>query len=572
MNNITDDADDDFLDVDKVSGYLRAKYKEYARKKRNNFDSMVEKALELVMDEPLVYVGNKKSKSKKCGKNFAAELSIDSSDENLAQSGLKNLNSTNNMVTSLYDKPNTSSTTKLEARDDEEDTESVKLIESKKRKLNSSSQPGENSLKFSNRTRSNNKDILVLEHSSLTFSDIGGCEKQLLVKLFDFLFLFPALFLYFKDICKMVMHLRHPDLYNKMGFKPPRGFLLHGPPGCGKTMLAYAIAGELDLPFIKVAATEMVSGVSGDSEQKIRELFAQAVAFAPCILFLDEIDSIASRRDNAQREMERRIVAQLLACLDDMEKSNHQVVVIGATTRPDSIDPALRRAGRFDKEIGLGMPDERCREKILEKICKDIRLESNFSMKNLSRLTPGYVGADLAALAREACVIAMNRVFETLFTSIVKEKVLSDLTLVETELERAKKWLKEKPPLNYDSIADLHVTMKDFVQALKYITPSAKREGFATVPDITWDDVGALASVRESLEWSILYPIKRPELFESLGLDIRPQGVLLCGPPGCGKTLIAKAVANESGMNFISVKGPELLSMVSKKSKAFRES
>ncbi|NXB70590.1 NVL protein, partial [Donacobius atricapilla] len=395
-----------------------------------------------------------------------------------------------------------------------------------------------------------------LYHPSVKFEDVGGNDETL------------------KEICKMLLHIRHPEVYTHLGVVPPRGFLLHGPPGCGKTLLAQAIAGELELPMLKVAATEIVSGVSGESEQKLRELFEQAVSSAPCVLFIDEIDAITPKREVASKDMERRIVAQFLTCMDDLNNvaATTQVLVIGATNRPDSLDPALRRAGRFDREICLGIPDEAAREKILQTLCRKLKLPESFEFRHLARLTPGYVGADLMALCREAAMGTVNRV---LITSEEHGRNLRNLTHsagntaegspgvgtdILDELQRLLDLLKEQAPLPEEQLQKLCIEMNDFIVALSSVQPSAKREGFVTIPDVTWADIGALEDVREELTMAILAPVRNPEQFKALGLTT-PAGVLLAGPPGCGKTLLAKAVANESGLNFISVKGPELLNM-----------
>uniref|UniRef100_A0A8C0IY75 Nuclear VCP like n=1 Tax=Chelonoidis abingdonii TaxID=106734 RepID=A0A8C0IY75_CHEAB len=386
------------------------------------------------------------------------------------------------------------------------------------------------------------------------------------------------------EVCKMLIHVRHPEVYNHLGVVPPRGFLLHGPPGCGKTLLAQAIAGELELPMLKVAATEIVSGVSGESEQKLRELFEQAVSNAPCILFIDEIDAITPKREVASKDMERRIVAQLLTCMDDLNNlaATAQVLVIGATNRPDSLDPALRRAGRFDREICLGIPDEAARERILQTLCRKLRLPESFDFHYLAHMTPGYVGADLMALCREAAMCTVNRVLikleeqkwkgvqageatteqnlETGTEALLEKDTKHPELPAKDELQRLLELLKEQDPMLEEQLQKLCIEMNDFIVALSSVQPSAKREGFVTVPDVTWADVGALEDIREELTMAILAPVRNPEQFKALGLTA-PAGVLLAGPPGCGKTLLAKAVANESGLNFISVKGPELLNM-----------
>ncbi|PIK61482.1 putative nuclear valosin-containing protein-like [Apostichopus japonicus] len=412
------------------------------------------------------------------------------------------------------------------------------------------------------------KTVTEAQTSTVKFIDVGGNDSTL------------------QEVCKLLIHLRHPEVYQQLGVTPPRGLLLHGPPGCGKTLLAHAIAGELALPFLKVASTEIVSGVSGESEGNIRSLFLQAESLSPCILFIDEIDAVTPKRETAQREMERRIVAQLLACMDDLNKSECNVLVIGATNRVDSLDPALRRAGRFDREIAMGIPDEGARVRIMQVLCRDLKLADAFDFNYLASVTPGYVGADLMSLCREAALCAVTRIFEDLqekgddeneVTSTQQETVesikdngdvMTDAVVEsKTEEETTTKtyltvlsWLKEHPPLTEAQLSNLCIDMADFQKALPFVQPSAKREGFATIPDVTWDDVGALGNIREELTLAIVAPVRNPEAFKALGLT-SPPGILLAGPPGCGKTLLAKAIANESGINFISVKGPELMNM-----------
>ncbi|CAG8541973.1 15005_t:CDS:10 [Acaulospora colombiana] len=405
----------------------------------------------------------------------------------------------------------------------------------------------------------------------------------------------------------IAMPLSHPEIYLHTGVQPPRGILLHGPPGCGKTLLANAIAGELRIQFISISAPSIVSGMSGESEKKIREIFDEAkvcVGYirywfvsvehvnekAPCLIFIDEIDAITPKRETAQREMERRIVAQLLTCMDGIadlswEKTdNRPILIIGATNRPDSLDPALRRAGRFDREISMGVPDEQAREKILKVIASRLKLSGDFNYKTLAKLTPGYVGADLNALTTAAGVLAVKRIFTQLgeassFTKVdgedssgmsVDERSSHANTLRDSftpfenqsptdQMRSISNFLKNHPePLTSEELEPLSITNEDFLQALSKVQPSSKREGFATVPDVTWTDIGALKFVRDELRMAIVEPIKHPEFFRRVGI-VAPSGVLLWGPPGCGKTLLAKAVANESHTNFISVKGPELL-------------
>ncbi|KAF5100764.1 hypothetical protein D0Z00_001152 [Geotrichum galactomycetum] len=429
--------------------------------------------------------------------------------------------------------------------------------------------------------------------SSVTLKDLGGIDKII------------------EQVLEIIaMPLAHSEVYSHIRTETPRGVLLHGPPGCGKTMLANAIANELGVPFISVSAPSVVSGMSGESEKKLRDIFDEAKSLAPCIVFLDEIDAITPKRESVQREMERRIVAQLLTCMDDvsLEKTGGKpVIIIGATNRPDAIDSALRRGGRFDREICMSVPDEDSREKILRTICSKLRLEGSFDYKKLARMTPGYVGADLHGLVAAAGVAAIKRIFSDLTSSpaaLVDAKP-DDSTVVEVlyensvtedvEMKTPDETVDEKPvtkvasnkedpvnviqnflkahpnPLSAEELEPLAVTFEDFATALPTVQPSSKREGFATVPDVNWEDVGALDHVREELEYAIVEPIKNPELYKSVGVNA-PSGVLLWGPPGCGKTLLAKAVAHESQANFISVRGPELLNKyVGESEKAVRQ-
>uniref|UniRef100_A0A915DE52 AAA+ ATPase domain-containing protein n=1 Tax=Ditylenchus dipsaci TaxID=166011 RepID=A0A915DE52_9BILA len=351
------------------------------------------------------------------------------------------------------------------------------------------------------------------EVPSTKFSSIGGCEDQIL------------------EACGFLKHLYFPELYAKLGIIAPKGFILHGPPGTGKTLFARALAGQFSLNLIAVSSTELVGGISGESERRIRELFAQAADRAPAILLLDDVD--------------RRMVAQLIASLDELE--NKKVLVIGTTSRLEVLDGSLRRAGRFDKDISLGIPDKMSRLKILEIATKGMKMHCTVSLESLASLTPGY------------CV---DRVFKTYslpqkFNGLQSSK--SERFAI--ELERIQSWFDSPASFINSKLDEVSIEECDFHEALSVIVPSAKREGFATVPDVRWSDIGALQDIRKELEWSILKPIKHPELFETLDYSPRPQGILLCGPPGCGKTLLGKAIANETGMSFISVKGPELLSM-----------
>ncbi|KAJ0260449.1 AAA ATPase [Hirschfeldia incana] len=361
-----------------------------------------------------------------------------------------------------------------------------------------------------------------------TFKDFGGIKKVLEDLEFDILF--PLL---------------NPLPFKTTGATPPRGILFHGPPGCGKTRLANAIANEAGVPFYQISATEVVSGVPGDSEENIRELFSKAYRTAPSIVFIDEIDAIGSKRENQQREMEKRIVTQLLTCMDGPsgDENDGYVLVIGATNRPDALDPALRRSGRFDREIALTAPDENARAEILSVVSRKLRLEGSFDMKRIARLTPGFVGADLEGLANKAGSVCIKRVMSS------RKSQLSGP-------DDDRSWLRQS--WSEEDLEKLFVRMSDFEEAVKLVKGSLTREGFSTVPDVTWDDVGGLDNLRDELNDYIVSPIKNPETYKDFGAKLE-TGFLLYGPPGCGKTLIAKAIANAAGANFIHVKGPELL-------------
>ncbi|MCJ1379024.1 hypothetical protein MMC17_002123 [Xylographa soralifera] len=360
----------------------------------------------------------------------------------------------------------------------------------------------------------------------------------------------------------IVLPLLQPQIYTTSRIQPPRGILLHGPPGCGKTMIANAFAAELGVPFIALSAPSIVSGMSGESEKALREHFEEAKKMAPCLVFIDEIDAITPKRESAQREMEKRIVAQLLTCMDDLalEKTGGKaVIVLAATNRPDSLDPALRRGGRFDKEINLSVPSEPVREQILRALTRQMSLSGDFDFRHLAKLTPGFVGADLNDLVSTAGSTAIKRFLDTLKTQSTEMDLDPELDpSVSAKVAELRGLIKRAREPAAKDIQAVAITNEDFLTALPKIQPSSKREGFATIPDTTWADIGALRPVREELLTAIVEPIRHPEKYARVGITA-PTGVLLWGPPGCGKTLLAKAVANESRANFISVKGPELL-------------
>ena len=359
----------------------------------------------------------------------------------------------------------------------------------------------------------------------------------------------------------IVLPLLRPEIYVASNIQPPRGVLLHGPPGVGKTMIANAFAAELGVPFVALSAPSIISGMSGESEKALRDHFEEAKRLAPCLVFMDEIDAITPKRENSQREMEKRIVAQLLTCMDDLalEKTGGKaVIVLAATNRPDSLDAALRRGGRFDKEINLGVPSEAVREQILRALTRQMTLSADFNYRKLAKLTPGFVGADLSDLVSSAGSAAIKRFLNTLKSKAMDMDVDDETATISSRVLELRRLVAHAKESQMPEVAGIAISEHDFMVALPTIQPSSKREGFATIPDTTWADIGALQPVRDELLTAIVEPIRNPDKYKRVGITA-PTGVLLWGPPGCGKTLLAKAVANESKANFISVKGPELL-------------
>jgi len=352
---------------------------------------------------------------------------------------------------------------------------------------------------------------------TVTYEDIGGLKREL------------------KLIREMIeLPLKHPELFQRLGIDPPKGVLLYGPPGTGKTLIAKAVANEVDAHFISISGPEIMSKYYGESEKRLREVFEEAKENAPSIIFIDEIDAIAPRRDEVTGEVERRVVAQLLALMDGLE-ARGEVIVIAATNRPNAIDPALRRPGRFDREIEIGVPDREGRKEILEIHTRGMPLADDVDLDELADLTIGFVGADLEALCKEAAMHALRKRIEKGEIDIEAEKIPEEV------------------------LENLKVTREDFLEALKNIEPSAMREVLVEVPKVRWEDVGGLDEAKRELRECVEWPLKYPELFKAMNMK-PPKGILLYGPPGTGKTLLVKALANESNANFISVKGPELLS------------
>ncbi|KAL2015975.1 hypothetical protein VTK56DRAFT_4488 [Thermocarpiscus australiensis] len=341
----------------------------------------------------------------------------------------------------------------------------------------------------------------------------------------------------------------------KMGYRYDNGVLLHGPSGCGKTTLAHAVAGSIGAAFIPVSAPSVVGGTSGESEKNIRDVFDEAIRLAPCLVFFDEIDAIAGKRESANKGMESRIVAEIMNGMDRIKQNTplgKNVVVLAATNRPDFLDPAIRR--RFSSEIDMGMPNERAREAILRSLSRGLNLDDDVNFQELAKMTPGYVGSDLQYVVKAA----VSESFQGNLDKLLEEaRALQPPDYLPGASQQQRDWvlLEEHRQASW---GESRITMAQFKTAVSRVQPASKREGFSTIPDTTWANVGALEDVRKKLEMSIIGPIKDPELFTRVG--IKPAaGILLWGPPGCGKTLVAKAVANESKANFISIKGPELL-------------
>ncbi|MDP7443693.1 MAG: CDC48 family AAA ATPase [Candidatus Bathyarchaeota archaeon] len=363
--------------------------------------------------------------------------------------------------------------------------------------------------------------------SRTTYEDIGGLAEEI------------------RRIREMVeLPLRHPEIFQRLGIDPPKGVLLHGPPGCGKTLLVRAVASESEANFYAINGPEIMSKFYGESEARMRKMFDDAEKNAPSILFVDEIDAIAPKRGEVTGEVERRVVAQLLASMDGLKGRGH-VIVIGATNRPDAIDPALRRPGRFDREIEIGIPDREGRHEIIQIHTRGMPLNDDVNVQQISDITHGYTGADLEALSRESAMKSLRRY------------------LPQIDLEEKR--------IPHEVLDEMEVTNADILEAFREVTPTAMREVYIESPNVHWDEVGGLEHVKQNLIEAVEWPLKNPEMFKRLGIT-PPKGILLHGPPGCGKTLLARAVATETQANFISIRGPEIFSKwVGESEKAIRE-
>lgn len=635
-NYLAENVDKTFVDVSQMARSLKERYREYNNRSDNAFCQMVESAYKVVLqsyglagasssegseeESDMEMTGSiindhilqmykmqqdkkRPASSKRTNEKTEEPIDIISSDDD--GGAAPKLPKINDQITITPHVPSKKSTSSYD------EAKNVKASGDKKRKATDMKKESAPKRKFT---------PLATKAVKVSFEDVGGISEIL------------------SQICDLILHMKHPEVYKRLGIKSPRGALLHGPPGTGKTLIAHAIAGKLKLPLVAVSGTELVGGVSGESEERIRELFDRVSSVAPSILFIDEIDAVCGNRLNAQKDMEKRMVAQLLASLDSLSENDTNVLVLAATNNPDALDPSLRRAGRLEQEITLGIPSLKARSEILSILCKNMVLGDDFDLPTLAQITPGFVGADLQALVNKASTYAVKRAFkdirtneaapvktnekgtgtapaipeeadEITITNGEKEKETApkepseadatepvpvsetdkpiletsslestsngEVPVVTTTAEPLKEPITPKPadpnseilslledtkPYTADQLSGLAVQMEDFLKALKTTKPCAVREGIVTVPDVTWNDVGSLNEVRKDLQLAVLAPVKYPELMKKLGLA-SPSGVLLCGPPGCGKTLLAKAVANEAGVNFISVKGPELLNM-----------
>jgi len=365
--------------------------------------------------------------------------------------------------------------------------------------------------------RMETKGTREIKGTRISYEDIGGLQTQI------------------QRIREMIeLPLKYPEVFERLGIDAPKGVFLYGPPGCGKTLIARAVANETEAYFTHISGPEIMGKFYGESEARLRSVFEDAQRHAPAIIFIDEIDSIAPKREEmgGEKQVERRVVAQLLSLMDGLE-SRGQVIVIAATNIPNVIDPALRRPGRFDREISIPIPDRNGRLEILHIYTRGMPLAEDVNVEKLADITHGFVGADLEALAREAAMSALRKI------------------LPKIDFEMA--------DIPYETLLKLEVTMDNFLEAMKEVEPSAIREFFVEVPDVKWDDVGGLENITEELKEAVEWPLKHSDIFKKANTN-PPKGILLYGTPGTGKTLIAKAVANESGVNFISVKGPSLIS------------
>jgi ribosome biogenesis ATPase len=581
-----------------VNASLRSKFYDYGRLPESKLKKEIEKTIETIVNStggktnsnrkyyiksdfyPCTEPQNEKENDKEEKPQQAVE--IFDTDEGLMMNVKVPPNALNTMLPAI--KAKEEKLTKNEDALSEKTEKSENKLSGVKRKREEVSEKGENKRQKTMQSTFLNKKSYQLT-SDKRYSDMGGISDII------------------EEIKRLVeFPLKHPMVFEYLGCTPPRGILICGQPGSGKTALAHSICGEMNVPFYKLSGPELVSSLSGESEQNIRDIFKEVEENAPSILFIDEIDSISGKREQSQKDLEKRIVAQLISSIDDLENSRKPVVVIGATSRPEYMDTTLRRAGRFDREITLKVPDEKGRLEIMNAIAKNMRIANKESFfKELSRLTPGYVPADLFTLCKEASISAISRIYEEFFDEAnqkqaerkeevdpnesTENKELKEMKLEIAEIrDEISKMSHSEEPIEEEidakiqeridldkKLQGISIEESDFMIALKKVQPTAQREGFTTIPNVSWEDVGALSKIRSELQVSIVDPIRKPEKYEKVGLTA-PAGVLLFGPPGCGKTLVAKAVSHESKANFISIKGPELLNKyVGESEKAVRQ-
>ncbi|KAH7536626.1 hypothetical protein FEM48_Zijuj03G0004600 [Ziziphus jujuba var. spinosa] len=513
--------------VDEIVDHLRNNYQDYNRIKLNDLNRLVEKtqrSFHRQTNAPMPTPSGGRSLQQIENDHDHSS----SSEESGAVSTTSELDLTKSTLRASYTKSNTTRKAAAAASDEKNKME-LAAGDNKIDMFDISILPNESG-------REAQVVVVKGNEGGPKFKDLGGMDKVL------------------KELKKeFLVSLCHPQSVWLLGMKPMAGVLLHGPPGCGKTTLAHAIDNETGLSFYRISATEVISGVSGASEENIRELFQKACRTAPSIVFIDEIDTIASKRENLQRQMDRQVVTQLITCMDELHRptvahsdsetsdnTSGNVLVIGATNWPNTIDPARRRPGGFGREIELGVPDENARAQILAVITSNRRVEGSFDLLKIARSTAGFVGADLVDVVDKAANLALNRVIDE------RKSLISEDSM---DKEHSIWWRR---PLSPEEEDNLFITMADCEQAVKQVQPSSKREGFSTIPDEKWEDVGGLDLLREEFVRDIVWHVKYPEIHQEYEEHME-AGILLYGPPGCGKTLLAKAIANEAGLNFIHI-------------------
>ncbi|KAH9509042.1 hypothetical protein Btru_048878 [Bulinus truncatus] len=533
------------LNISVLTEQLQQQHSEYARKKKSAFFKSVEKGYELASKELIKEGFNLSSLDDSSDSGTDSEL-VQYEDKNIMNLMIGNMYKQNKSQESLSQTPNSPAQTSANSQVDKNlgwcidrnrgnaDTHTP-LPGSGKRSIQlvADSSTAEKSVKkpkLSNEGQRKKNKRKQFVYPTVTFANVGGNN---------------SIIQHLEEHCQF---LEYPELLPKIKGDLPKCFLIHGPTGCGKTLLANAIAGEYRLPLISMTATELVAGISGDSEANIRDLFEQAAESAPCILLIDDVDAIASKRETATKGMESRLVTQLSNSMDELRSKNLPVLLICATNRPNNLDEAFRRTGRFDIEYVMRFPNRDARKSILEALCKEVLLGPNVSLSEIADLTPGYVGSDLKTLISITNACALHR--------IINECKKNGKKLVVVQEDS----MRQKISFTQEEIDGFQVRLlkSDFQKAMTEVKPTAKQEDVILVPNTTWDDIGGLDSIRKKLNLCIMERTKRPALYQAIGMT-SAAGVLLVGPPGCGKTSVARAVANEAGINFLYIKGAELL-------------